>query len=65
MKVGVDSAVSKVKGVPIEIDIESLAHILHMPIDGSRLDDLMKYETCLKVILEYEDVEGIKEVHAK
>ena len=65
MKIGVGSVVFKVKDVLIEIDVESLVHILHIPIDGSRSDDLTKCKTCLKVILECEDAEGIKEVSAK
>ena len=30
-KVGVGSVTSEVKGVKIDLDIESLSHILHMP----------------------------------
>ena len=65
MKVGVDSVVLEVKGLPVEIDVYSLRCTLHMPTNGSRSDDLTKSKIGLKVIIEHEDVEGIKKVSAK
>ena len=58
----VGSVVSEAKGVRVKIDMESLGCTLHILTVGSLSNDLTQCETSLRVILEHDDVGGIREV---